>query len=186
MRPRGSPRVFVQVAQKWLRFHEQLESPPPNRFHRMIAEFIDAMRSVYGLAPDTVRGYSSRAFNFLKWFGERHESLESVSLLDVDEFLASKRQEGWSVRSIASQCQALRSFFRYAEIRGWCAPGWRWEFVVREFRNTMAGPKLQRGRRSGDYSTLRADRHLAIFAPRLFSSYLRSMGFEAARWPDFN
>ena len=80
------------------------------------------MRSARGLAADTVRGYSSRAFGFLKWFGERHESLESVSLLDVDEFLASKRQEGWSVRTIASQCQALRSFFRYAEIRGWCAP----------------------------------------------------------------
>jgi integrase/recombinase XerD len=120
--PRGSPRVFVQVARKWLRFHGQLETPPPNRFHRVIAEFIDAMRFANGLAPDTVRGYSSRAFNFLKWFGERHDSLEAVSLLDVDEFLASKRQEGWSVRSIASQCQALRSFFRYAEIRGWCAP----------------------------------------------------------------
>jgi integrase/recombinase XerD len=120
--PRGSPRVFVQVAQKWLRFHEQLATPPPNRFHRVIVEFIDAMRSARGLAPDTVRGYSSRAFGFLKWFGERHENLETVSLLDVDEFLASKRQEGWSVRSMASQCQALRSFFRYAEIRGWCAP----------------------------------------------------------------
>lgn len=120
--PRGSPRVFVQVAHKWLRFHEQLATPPPNRFRPVISEFIDAMRSDRGLAPDTVRGYSSRAFGFLKWFGERRESLETVSLLDVDEFLASKRQEGWSVRTIASQCQALRSFFRYAEVRGWCAP----------------------------------------------------------------
>jgi integrase/recombinase XerD len=119
---RGSPRVFVQVAHKWRRFHGQLETAPPNRFHRIVAEFIDAMRSARGLAADTVRGYSSRAFGFLKWFGERHESLEAVSLLDVDEFLASKRQEGWSVRTIASQCQALRSFFTYAEIRGWCAP----------------------------------------------------------------
>src|SRR5580704_6865603 len=64
--------------------------------------------------------------------------------------------------------------------------GWRWEFVVREFRNTMADPKLQRGRRFGDYSTPRADRHLAIFAPRPFSSYLRFMGSEAARWQGFN
>ncbi len=119
---RGSPRVFVQVAQKWLRFHGQLATPPPNRFHRVIAEFNDAMRSARGLAPDTVRSYGSRAFNFLKWFGERHENLELVSLRDVDEFLATARAAGWSVRSIASQCQALRSFFRYAEIRGWCAP----------------------------------------------------------------
>ncbi|MBZ5687745.1 MAG: site-specific integrase [Acidobacteriia bacterium] len=121
--PRGSPRVFVQVAQKWLRFHGQLETTPPNPFHRVIAEFIDAMRSVRGLAPDTVHGYSSRAFGFLKWFGARYESLEHVSLRHVDDFLASKRAAGWSIRTIASQCQALRTFFRYAEIRGWCAPG---------------------------------------------------------------
>ena len=37
--------------------------------------------------------------------------------------MASKREEGWSVRTLASQCQALRSFFGYAEIRGWCVPG---------------------------------------------------------------
>lgn len=119
----GSPRVFVRVAQAWLRFHGHLEGPPPNGFHRVIEEFIDAMRSARGLAPDTVRGYRSRAFVFLKWFGERYQSLEQVSLLHVDDFLASKRAEGWSVRTIASQCQALRSFFKFAEMRGWCAPG---------------------------------------------------------------
>ena len=52
-------------------------------------------------------------------------------------------------------------------------PGWRWEFVVREFRNTMAGPKLQRGRRFGDSldsasgsspSDLRAKAILLLFA----------------------
>jgi hypothetical protein len=25
--------------------------------------------------------------------------------------MASKREEGWSLRSVATQCQALRSFF---------------------------------------------------------------------------
>jgi integrase/recombinase XerD len=119
----GSPRVFVQIAQAWLRFHGQLESPPLPRFHEVLAQFIEAMRSARGLAPDTIRGYSSRAFNFLKWFGERHESLAQVSLRHVDDFLASKREEGWSARTIASQCQALRSFFRYAELRHWCTPG---------------------------------------------------------------
>ncbi len=61
--------------------------------------------------------------DFLKWFGARNESLEQVSLRHVDDFLASKRAAGWSIRTLASQCQALRTFFRYAEIRGWCAPG---------------------------------------------------------------
>jgi site-specific recombinase XerD len=89
-------------------FSRAVGDPPLNRFHRVKAEFIDAMRSARGLPPDTVRSYRSRAFSFLKWFGERHENLELVSLRDVDEFLAAKRAAAWSVRSIASQCQGLR------------------------------------------------------------------------------
>ncbi len=54
------------------------------------------------MAPPTVIGYSSKAFGFLKWFGERHDSLEFVSLRHIDEFMASKREEGWSVRTLAS------------------------------------------------------------------------------------
>lgn len=120
---KGSPITFIQIARKWLRFHNQLETPPSNLFQPLIAEYVEAMRSARRLAPDTVFAYSSKALNFLKWFGERHANLELVSLLDVDDFLASKRAAGWSVRSIASHCQALRCFFRYAAIRGWCAPG---------------------------------------------------------------
>lgn len=119
----GSSSVFVRVAQGWMRFHGRLATPPANRFHRLIAEFTDSMLTTRGLAQDTVRSYSSRAFGFLKWFSERHENLEFLCLRDVDDFLANKRAAGWSLGTIASQCQALRSFLRYAEIRGWCAPG---------------------------------------------------------------
>jgi len=66
---------------------------------------------------------SSRAIGFLKWFGKRHDSLGFVSLHHIDDIMASKREEGWSPRSLAAQCQALRSFFGYAEIRGGCVPG---------------------------------------------------------------
>jgi hypothetical protein len=52
----------------------------------------DALRSWNG--PDTVGSYSSWVFGFLKWFGARHESLEQVSLLQIDDFLASKRAAG--------------------------------------------------------------------------------------------
>lgn len=119
---KGSPRTFVRVAHGWLRFHGRLEAPPMHPFQQLIAEFTETMRCTRGLAPATVLGYSSRALGFLKWFAERHDTLESVSLRHIDEFLASKREEGWSLRSIATQCQALRSFFGYAEIRGWCVP----------------------------------------------------------------
>jgi len=120
---KGSPITFVRIAQRWLRFHGQLAVPAPHPFQQLITEFIDAMRSTRGLAPPTVLGYSSRTIGFLKWFGKRHDSLGFVSLHHIDEFMASKREEGWSPRSLAAQCQALRSFFGYAEIRGWCVPG---------------------------------------------------------------
>ena len=80
-------------------------------FQQLIAEFAEAMRCTRGLAPATVLGYSSKASGFLKWFAERHDTLESVSLRHIDEFMASKREEGWSLRSLATQCQVLRSFF---------------------------------------------------------------------------
>ena len=119
---RGSPITFVRIAQSWLRFHGQIPSPPPHPFYWFVTEFSDALLSTRGLASATVRGYSSRAWGFLKWFGERNDSLEFVSLRHIDDFLASRREAGWSPRTLATQCQALRSFFTYAELRGWCAP----------------------------------------------------------------
>ena len=123
LKVKGSPTVFVRIAHSWLRFHGQLETPPTHTFQQLIAEYTEAMRINRGLAPATVFSYSSLASGFLKWFAARHDRLESVSLRHVDEFMASKREEGWALRSLAGQCQALRSFFGYAETRGWCVPG---------------------------------------------------------------
>lgn len=81
------------------------------------------MRSTQGLSPDTIRSYSSRARVFLKWLASRHEALGSVSLHDVDEFLANKAEDGWRPMTLASQGQALRAFFGHAATRGWCGPG---------------------------------------------------------------
>lgn len=53
---KGSPITFVRIAQRWLRFHGQLAVPAPHPFHRLITEFIDAMRSTRGLATPTVVG----------------------------------------------------------------------------------------------------------------------------------
>ena len=38
-------------------------------------------------------------------------------------FLRSKADNGWSRESVSTAAQALRSFFRHAERRGWCKPG---------------------------------------------------------------
>lgn len=81
-----------------------------------------ALRFKYGLGPATVRDYSNRAHAFLKWLAAQGGNLETVSVAGIDKFLAAKRAEGWRPRSIVNRCKAMRSFFRFAEMRGWCAP----------------------------------------------------------------
>jgi site-specific recombinase XerD len=69
----------------------------------------------------TVRTYSNRAKIFLEWLAVQGRDLATVSVADIDKFLAAKRAEGWKPHGITNQCNALRSFFRFAETRGWCA-----------------------------------------------------------------
>jgi integrase/recombinase XerD len=116
---------FTNVAKNWLRFHGRLTvlAAPVHPFDERITDFIECMQSTQGLSPDTIRSYSSRARVFLKWLAKRHEALYSVSLHDVDDFLAEKTAERWRPMTLASQAQALRAFFAHAAIRGWCVPG---------------------------------------------------------------
>jgi len=95
---------------------------PPNPFQQLSEEFAEAKR-IQGLSSATVDALRDRALTFLRWFGDQNQNLNSVSLRHIDEFLAIKRREGWTVGTVASSSQALRSFFSYAELRGWCAPG---------------------------------------------------------------
>lgn len=118
----GSPRSFIKYVHAWLRFLGILVLSPDPPFHEQTREFSNALRSTYGLAAATVRGYSNRAQGFLSWLAAQGGDLETVSLADVDGFIASKRAKGARPRGIANHCHALRSFFRFAEMRGWCVP----------------------------------------------------------------
>jgi integrase/recombinase XerD len=105
---------------------------------------------IRGLSSATIHAYS-KALKFLGWFGDQHTSLNSVSLRHIDEFFASKRREGWAVRTLASGSQSLRNFFSYAELRGWCAPGRALGIQSPRFRrsdnNRPKGPKWTEVRR---------------------------------------
>jgi integrase/recombinase XerD len=116
---------FTNVAKNWFRFHGRLEvAPAPLQpFHELVRDFVQFMRSEQGLSPETIRAYSSRAGIFLQWMAKRTDSLSSISLNDVDDFLASKAEDGWRPATLAAQGQALRAFFGHAGIRGWCSPG---------------------------------------------------------------
>lgn len=118
----GSPKSFIKFARAWFRFLGKLAVPPDPPFQEHVQVFSNALRFDYGLSAATIRDYSNRAHAFLKWLAAHSGNLETVSGADIDRFLAAKRAEGWRPRGIVNQCKALRSFFRFAEMRGWCAP----------------------------------------------------------------
>lgn len=123
--PETTPRHFVLIAKAWFSFHGRLglQPSPIGEFDVLVAEFKDAMASKRGLAQNTIKTYVELTQGFLKWVSNRHHDLSCVSVTDVDDFLATKREAGWNLWTLAGQCQALRTFFRYAEEQGWCAPG---------------------------------------------------------------
>lgn len=118
----ASPTCFMKHARNWLRFLGVLGLPPEPPFHEQIEVYAHALRIHLGLAAATIRGYLKRIELFLKWLATRGGSLQAVSISDIDEFLAAKRAKGSKPRSIKSECNALKSFFRFAETQGWCAP----------------------------------------------------------------
>lgn len=187
----GAPSMFVRIAQSWLRFHGQLPTLPPNPFQPQIEEFAEAMR-IRGLSSATVEARCYRLLTFLRWFGDQHQSLNSISLRHIDEYFATKRREGWSVSTIATNSQALRSFFSYAELRGWCAPGIALGIQSPKNRrsdNRPKGPKWTEVRRliasaSGSSpSDLRAKAILLLFAVYgLRSSEVAQLRFSYFDW----
>ncbi|MBW4028053.1 MAG: tyrosine-type recombinase/integrase [Acidobacteria bacterium] len=96
-------------------------SPPP-LFHEQTHAFAHALRVQEGFSTSTARTYSNRVQLFLTWLGAQGGNLQTVSFADLDCFFAEKRAEGRRPSGIANQCDAMRCFFRFAELRGWCTP----------------------------------------------------------------
>lgn len=116
------PNNFARIARAWLSFHNCLIDPatPAGPFDWQLAEFQYSLKSHCGLSPVTVNSYTLRARNFLEWVSQLHQELSCVSIKDVDQFFTEKRERGWQLGTVATHCQALRAFFRYAAERGWC------------------------------------------------------------------
>jgi site-specific recombinase XerD len=120
---RWSRTLFVQTATDWLRFLGRLEVPKPKLvpFADRLADFAAYRRDERGLSPATIRNQSWHVNKFLCRLGEQHRSFDSVSLEDVDTFLATNGKQAWCRVSVATSAKALRAFFRHAAIRGWCS-----------------------------------------------------------------
>ncbi len=122
---KNSGTYFIYVAKKWLRFAGVLKTPaiPRIRFADEIDEFARWITEERGLSTPSVRSHRYKISQFLKWLSERHRSFTAIRLKDVDDFLISKGNAGWSRVSARDYAHSLRAFLHYAEQRGWCKQG---------------------------------------------------------------
>jgi site-specific recombinase XerD len=121
----GSRRLFLHIATAWVRSLGCLAPPRAvvRPFAAPLAAFARHLQEERGLSPVTVVTRCERLGWFFDSLQPPRESLRAIALADVDAFLEAKGQHGWSRASLASLASSVRSFFRYAEGQGWCAPG---------------------------------------------------------------
>ena len=112
------------MATDWLRFLGRLDEfvPKPPSFEGLIEEFAKWMESERGQSLITIRNYCWHVKKLLHWCENHKRSVSTVEISDVDTFLGSCGDKGWSRVSVATAAKALRAFFYYAEQRGWCLP----------------------------------------------------------------
>jgi integrase/recombinase XerD len=140
-RPTGtystSARRFVSCGKGWLCFQGLYIKSLPSKSHfaDVFGEFHDALISVMRYRKSTVAATGPPVSKFLRWAGQRRDLISSISLADIDDYLAGGRSAGWRPRTVAVQCQAMRTFFKYAAERGWCKPG---------FGDAIRNPRVRR------------------------------------------
>jgi len=116
-----SRQLFIQIATDWFRFMHRLNEPLNNipAFMEWIKDFTNWMESDRGLSLITIKNYCWHIKKFFNWCGDNDRSISTIHISDVDTFLASCGNNGWSRVSVATGAKALKAFFRYAGQRGW-------------------------------------------------------------------
>ena len=121
-----SRELYVSETIAWLSFlgRLQVHARPAKAYDQMLIEFRKFMENERGLSPVTIEHRCHSVRPFLDQLLSEHRSLDMISVADVDTLLAQKVNEHHYARvSVRGYASSLRSFFRYAELRGWCGEG---------------------------------------------------------------
>jgi site-specific recombinase XerD len=123
---KASKAAFMTTANAWLRFLGRIEPrqtcscPCPE----LVQAFSDDMRCERGLSPLTIYTRSRRVEEFLARYCVDAGALRHMRVVDIDRAIAEKgTHDGCTRASLRTYAYVLRSFFRFAETRGWCPPG---------------------------------------------------------------
>jgi integrase/recombinase XerD len=99
---------------------EQVEPLPYNRH---LQEFLTFLRQERGFADATIVNRQRSLTPFLAWLVGQCIPLSAVSPVVITKYFTGAVAGRWKRNSVSFHVQSLRSFFRYASSRGWCAAG---------------------------------------------------------------
>ena len=118
-------RRFIGHAVRWLRFAGLLDEPAKARHTHSgeAAAFGAWMRGERGWSEETVCGCLSAVDRFLEGLDDRRVALAEVGIADIDREVARWHARDCSRITIHDYSERLRTFLRFAESQGWCAPG---------------------------------------------------------------
>ena len=118
-------QMFIHFATEWVRRLGCLQqvAKEQNVFTAQINAFTRYMRDERGLSPVTISTRCERLAWFFDGLRPPRDTLSAIAVADVDAFIESKGKQGWTRASLAALASSLRSFFSFAEARGWCARG---------------------------------------------------------------
>jgi integrase/recombinase XerD len=119
---RRARTLFSRFAIAWLRFLGRLQSVPdaPVPFAGELAAFAEYLRCERGLASTTIEGRCATLRRFFSRLTPVSTSLQQITIAQIDDALATQIASGGYCRVTVHDCAGfLRSFFLYAEHRGW-------------------------------------------------------------------
>jgi integrase/recombinase XerD len=112
---------FTKAACRWFRFHNSLvENKSDDPLDSCLYEFLDFQREKR-LSTATIRSGRAVISDLFSWMRLHGMPLSQMTAGEVEGYMEGKRAAGCKPRTIVGICNRLRSFFLYAELRGWVA-----------------------------------------------------------------
>jgi integrase/recombinase XerD len=101
--------------------HAQQSEPSPCNHH--LREFLSFLKQERGFADATIVNRERSLKPFLTWLAAQDVPLSTVSPVVITKYFIGIVAGQWKRATVSFHVQSLRSFFRYASSRGWCAAG---------------------------------------------------------------
>src|SRR5664279_2120934 len=99
------------------------EQSDPSPYNHYLQQFLTLLKQERGFADATIVNRERSLKPFLGWLVAQDVPLSTVSPVAITKYFTSAVAGRWKRTTISFHVQSLRSFFRYATSRGWCAAG---------------------------------------------------------------